>query len=668
MWLYVALGIVGFFIANYLWSERKRKAQEAEAMEQRRKLEEAARRQREQSAALKQSGSSSGDGPRLVVCFGSQTGTAEEFAQVLVDEACDLGFAAELVDLEELEVDTLADERAAIFVMATYGEGEPTDNAKDFDEWLNGEDEQHDDGEFEELAYAVFGLGNKTYEHYCEMGNRTDRRLAELGAEGLVEVGTGDDDAGLEEDFDRWKKTLWAPFCAKFELDEPDSSAPKKIHRRLRMIEHKADYKPSDRSNLGHWRAEQDAEGSSAAAAAAAAASSSSSTRVYDVKTPYLAPIRVNRELHTEQSDRSCRHVEIEIGDALKYEAGDHLGIFAENDADVVERLLERLGADGDQMVSFVTIKESKRVLGPCTLRRAFTSYIDVSGLPRRSVLAGLVEYTADADEKARLERMGDPSCAEGTEDYHVLLRDNMSTILEILELFKSCAPPVDHVAELLPRLVPRYYSISSSPNAAPGFVHATAVVTRFTTPTGRVHNGVCTTWLQHKPAGYLVPVYTRQSEFRLPKDNETPIVMIGPGTGFAPFRGFLQERKARGASGPAMLFFGCRRRDTDYIYGDEMEQYLEGGVISALECAFSREQEEKVYVQHLLEKRGDDVWQALDSNGHVYICGDGKSMAKGVHNVLVRIVASHSDRTEEQAEQFLSDMRKAHRYQEDVW
>lgn len=298
----------------------------------------------------------------------------------------------------------------------------------------------------------------------------------------------------------------------------------------------------------------------------------------YDAKNPFLATIRENRELH-KSGGRSCMHIEFDIeGSKMRYEAGDHIAMYPVNARDLVERLGQLCDANLDTIFSLINTdtESSKKHPFPCptTYRTALTHYLEITAIPRTHILKELAEYCSDEKDKEFLKSISSTS-VEGKAQYQTWIHDACRNIVHILEDIKSCKPPLDHVCEILPRLQPRYYSISSSAKLHPNMVHVTAVLVEYETKTGRVNKGVATTFLsQKRPSGEespRVPVFIRKSQFRLPNKTETPIIMIGPGTGLAPFRGFIQERdlcKSEGKTiGDTILYFGCRKKSEDFIY-----------------------------------------------------------------------------------------------------
>jgi len=354
------------------------------------------------------------------------------------------------------------------------------------------------------------------------------------------------------------------------------------------------------------------------------------------------------------------------------------VAVYPTNNTDLVDRLGELLKIDMDTVFTMTNLDEdsSKKHPFPCptTYRTALLHYVDISAIPRTHILLELAKYTEDNEQKSKLELMSGTT-PEGKALYQKWIVDDVRHLTHILEDLNSCAPPVDHLLELLPRLQPRFYSIASSAKIHPTSVHICGVVVEYATPTGRTNKGVATTWLREKIAvgeDYpKVPIYVRRSQFRLPNRVQTPVIMIGPGSGLAPFRGFIQERawqkEQNKPVGPTLLYFGCRNKGHDYIYQDELEAWAENGVLD-LHVAFSRDQAEKKYVTHLLRETGEKVWKLLDQGGHLYVCGDAKMMAKDVRNIVKEISQEHGGMSSTEAETFVKKLETQKRYSADVW
>ncbi|WP_427921509.1 diflavin oxidoreductase [Streptomyces sp. cg40] len=360
----------------------------------------------------------------------------------------------------------------------------------------------------------------------------------------------------------------------------------------------------------------------------------------WNKRTPYPSRLAVNRLLSSPRSEKEIRHYEFDLGDSgITYEAGDALAVVPLNDEALVRALLDHLGASTDE--------EAARLLR--TEREIRT--------PSKELIADLVER-APSGELAAVVAHGDRSDL-----------DSWLWGRDILDLLRDAGPTAPTLTELLPLLRPlqaRQYSISSSPLAHPDRIHLTVASVRY----GR-HRGVASTYLADRTGNgdtgvgiYLQPNPT----FGVPADDDTPMVMIGPGTGIAPFRGFLHERAARGATGRNWLFFGDRHRETDFVYEDELGELRQRGVLTELDLAFSRDQAEKVYVQTRMRERSRELYAWLEDGAHVYVCGDASRMAKDVEAALLAVVAEQRGRGDDDAAEYLADLRRAKRYVRDVY
>jgi len=375
-------------------------------------------------------------------------------------------------------------------------------------------------------------------------------------------------------------------------------------------------------------------------------------------------------------------HIEIDICESgIKYEAGDHVGIYPTNDPELVEKLGKLLEIDLDEVISMDNIDPdaSKKhpFPCPCSYRTALLHYVDITSTVKTHVLSEFVEHTKDPEELAKISLMCD-STAEGKLLYEEWIVKDSRHIVAVLEDLKSCKPPLDLVLELLPRLQCRYYSISSSAKMHRDRIHVTAVVVDWISKVGRLHKGVATNWLKNKIPGddnvvmLRVPIFVRHTNFRLPIRPISPVLMVGPGTGLAPFRGFIQERHLQRESGKEMgdtiLYFGCRKKAEDFIYEDELTDYASNGTISDLQLAFSRDQGEKEYVTHKLRENMAQVWDVIKKGGHLYVCGDARFMAKDVNEIFIEAIKTHGEKSVEQATRFLSSLSDKGRYCVDVW
>lgn len=606
-------------------------------------------------------------GKSIAIFYGSQTGTAEEFANRLAKDAQRYSLKAMVLDPEECEMNDLTTMREelgkslVVFVVATYGEGDPTDNAQILYDWL------HEDQDLAGLNFAIFGLGNTTYEHYNSMGRYFDTRLEELGAFRVCDKGEGDDDANIEEDFVNWREVFWPSVCKFFDVHMSKGN----IQRSLSVTTSRG-FKVKTFKDLP---AEKIYSGEIARLGAL-----KNQKSPYDAKNPFLSEVKVNRELHKDSSDRCCMHIELNIeGSSIRYQAGDHVGIYPVNDAALVEKLGQLLNVDLDIVFKLENVDEDaqKKSPFPCptTYRTALMHYLDIASTVKTHIIAELSMYAQDEKDRDFIHQLvsGDE---EGKHLYNDWVLKDHRNIVGILQDLPSVKPPIDHLLELLPRLQCRYYSISSSPKMFPKSIHVTAVVVDWVTRIGCQQKGVATTWLQQKTPTegevMRVPIFVRHTQFRLPVKPTTPVIMIGPGTGLAPFRGFIQERHSLKQSGCPMgdtvLFFGCRKKDEDYLYQEELESYAEDKTLSKLFLAFSRDQAEKVYVTHLLKQHREYIWELINQGGHIYVCGDARTMAKDVHKILEETLEQLGNMTNQEAVSYLKSMSNKAKYSVDVW
>jgi len=456
------------------------------------------------------------------------------------------------------------------------------------------------------LSYAVLGLGDRNYADFCGAARGIDERLAALGGRRLV--ARAECDVDYEAPAAAWIEGLWPM------LGEGPVAAVKPAVEVVR---------PVVVEEVGWTR-----------------------------KNPYLARMRVARPLNGSGSAKDTRHVEILLGDSgISYAAGDALGVMPQNCPALVEELLATLGLTGDERVE---------PLGGIVLHEALMKHWVVT-----QPTAGFVKLVAEKGEGSMLA--GLLEAARKVEfDAWLPGRD----LIDVLRAAPGVRLTVAELTEHLRPLQPRLYSISSSPKAHPGEVHLTVGAVRYELH-GRGRKGVASCWLAERviPGETPVPVFVHVSRnFRPPTDPTLPMIMVGPGTGIAPFRAFLEERRATGATGRNWLFFGDQRRSTDFLYAEELEAMAQDGFLTRLDLAFSRDQSEKVYVQDRMRTAGAELWRWLEEGGHFYVCGDAKRMAKDVEAALLEIVQTHGSRNAEQAAEYIAGLKSAGRYQRDVY
>jgi cytochrome P450/NADPH-cytochrome P450 reductase len=391
------------------------------------------------------------------------------------------------------------------------------------------------------------------------------------------------------------------------------------------------------------------------------------------------ARIRDNRELlpPAAAGGRSTRHIEIALPAGASYAAGDHLGVLPRNNIDVIRRVLTRFGLDPGQYITIVPTAGAHTHLPidePAPLIGVLSSCVELQDVATRGDIGTLARHTGNPEQRAALQAI-----AADDEDGAARYRDEVlaanRSVLDLLEAYPACALPFEEYLDLLPPLRPRYYSISSSPLSGADTCSITTGVLRAPARSGSgTFSGVCSGHLEVLPVDGTVFAFVRPPgiAFRPPENPHLPMIMIGAGTGLAPFRGFLQERQAQRAQGvpvgPSLLFFGCRNPDADLIYGDELRAYQEQG-LARVEIAYSRPAEGKGrYVQDALLDCTDEVWELLQSQAAVFVCGNAKTIAPGVRSALTRIFRDRTGAGDGDAQAWLAGLRAADRFVEDIW
>ena len=388
--------------------------------------------------------------------------------------------------------------------------------------------------------------------------------------------------------------------------------------------------------------------------------SPASPASIYTKDNPFPARLTENRLLNKPGSHKETRHRVVDItGSGLHYKVGDSLGVFAANRASEVEEILQRLDATGDEAV----LPAMLRLAAPISLREALTCRLALAK-PTRKIVETLAAKASHADEKARLATLLAP---EGKDQLAGYLEDR--EFVDLLAEYPSAKLTPQELVDHLRKLMPRLYSIASSSKPHPLEVHLTVAIVRYVT-NQRSRVGVTSTFLSDRAKlnDTPVPVFVSDSHFGLPEAGATDIIMVGPGTGVAPFRAFMQERIATGATGRNWLFFGDQHRATDYLYEEEWQAWQAQGVLARADLAFSRDQLLKVYVQDRMRTNAAELWTWIKGGAHFYVCGDAKRMAKDVDVALHQIIAEQGGMDTAQAAEYVKQLKKDRRYQRDVY
>ncbi len=575
-------------------------------------------------------------GTPLHVLFGSNLGTSEDIARQVAEIGTSQGFDVTLAWLDDY-TGKLPTAGAVVIVTASYNGG-PPDNAAGFYKWLaNGMDPHALAG----VNYAVFGAGNRNWASTYQFVPRfIDEKLAEFGATRIYDRGEGDARDDLDAHFLAWKQPLWPALASALGLElGTERAAQERPPYRLEFV---------------------------------TAPQPNPLARAHGATTMNVVE---NRELQTGDT-RSTRHIEITLPPGATYRAGDHLGLVTSNGEALVERVLRRFGIEPNTYVRLQASGAQRIASLPLdatlSLRRLLMHYVELQHVATRKQIATLAEHTRCPQTKPALLALA--SDADDAVKYHTEVRSKRLSILALLERFPACELPLESYLEMLPMMTPRYYSISSSPLLEPDRCSITVAVVREAALSGDgIFEGVASTYLARRHDGLRVNAFVKSSKsgFALPDDPAKPIIMVGPGTGLAPFRGFLQERsilRERGATlGAAMLFFGCRHPEVDFLYREELERAASDGIVD-LNVAFSRLDGAKTYVQHLIAKRADDVWALLEADAHVYVCGDGSAMEPAVRSAFVDIYCTKAGASRDDGERWLAERVARGRYSLDVW
>ncbi|HFP9303828.1 sulfite reductase subunit alpha [Raoultella planticola] len=538
--------------------------------------------------------------PGITLISASQTGNARRVAEALRDDLIAAQLNVKLVNAGDYKFKQIASEKLLVIVTSTQGEGESPEEAVALHKFLFSKKAPKLEG----TAFAVFGLGDTSYEFFCQSGKDFDSRLAELGGERL--------------------------------LDRVDADV---------------EYQPA----AAEWRARV-VEVLKSRAPVAAPAQGATSGAVNDIhsspytkEAPLTATLAVNQKITGRDSEKDVRHIEIDLADSgLRYQPGDALGVWYQNDPALVKELVELLWLKGDEPVT-----------------------VDGKTLPLAEALEWHFELTVNT--------------ANIVENYATLTRSE--TLLPLvgdkaqLQQYAATTPIVDMVRfspaqldadaliGLLRPLTPRLYSIASSQAEVESEVHITVGAVRYDIE-GRARAGGASSFLADRVEedGEVRVFIEHNDNFRLPANPQTPVIMIGPGTGIAPFRAFMQQRAADGAEGRNWLFFGNPHFTEDFLYQVEWQRYIKEGVLSRIDLAWSRDQQQKVYVQDKLREQGAELWRWINDGAHIYVCGDANRMAKDVEQTLLDVIAEFGAMDAEAADEFLSELRVERRYQRDVY
>ncbi|MDX6976115.1 NADPH-dependent assimilatory sulfite reductase flavoprotein subunit [Citrobacter portucalensis] len=538
--------------------------------------------------------------PGITLISASQTGNARRVAEALRDDLIAAKLNVTLINAGDYKFKQIANEKLLIVVASTQGEGEPAEEAVALHKFLFSKKAP----KLDNTAFAVFGLGDTSYEFFCQAGKDFDAKLAELGGERLLD--RVDADVEYQAAATQWRARL------------------------VDVLKARAPAAPSVQ-------------------VAASGAVNEVHTSPYTKEAPLTASLAVNQKITGRDSEKDVRHIEIDLGDSgLRYQPGDALGVWYQNDPALVKELVELLWLKGDEPVTV----EGKTLSLAEALQWHFELTVNTGNI--------VENYATLTRSETLLPLVGDKAQLQ-----------HYAATTPIVDMVRFSPAQLDAQAlvDLLRPLTPRLYSIASSQAEVESEVHVTVGVVRYEIE-GRARAGGASSFLADRveEEGEVRVFIEHNDNFRLPANPQTPVIMIGPGTGIAPFRAFMQQRVADGAEGKNWLFFGNPHFTEDFLYQVEWQRYVKEGVLSRIDLAWSRDQKEKVYVQDKLRQQGAELWRWINDGAHIYVCGDANRMAKDVEQALLEVIAEFGGMDIEAADEFLSELRIERRYQRDVY
>ncbi len=540
--------------------------------------------------------------PAITLISASQTGNARRVAEALRDDLLAAQLNVNLVNAGDYKFKQIASEKLLVVVTSTQGEGEPPEEAVALHKFLFSKKAPKLAG----TAFAVFGLGDSSYEFFCQSGKDFDSKLAELGGERLLD--RVDTDVEYQAAAAQWRERIVEVLKARVPKESPAQ-----------------------------------------AAATASGAVNEVFSSPYTKEAPLTATLSVNQKITGRDSEKDVRHIEIDLGDSgLRYQPGDALGVWYQNDPALVKELVELLWLKGDEPVSVdgktLPLSEALQWHFELTVNTA-TIVENYATLSRSETLLPLV------GDKAKLQHYA------------------ATTPIVDMVRFSPAQLDADALVGLLRPLTPRLYSIASAQAEVESEVHITVGAVRYDIE-GRPRTGGASGFLADRveEEGEVRVFIEHNDNFRLPANPETPVIMIGPGTGIAPFRAFMQQRAADEAPGKNWLFFGNPHFTEDFLYQVEWQRYVKEGVLTRIDLAWSRDQKQKIYVQDKLREQGAELWRWINDGAHIYVCGDANRMAKDVEQALLEVIAQFGGMDVEAADEYLSELRVERRYQRDVY
>lgn len=536
----------------------------------------------------------------ITILYGSQTGNGQALAEQFANNLKERGLSVTLTSMNDFKTNTLRKLTNLLVIVSTHGEGDPPDQALSFYEFLFGKRAP----KLDQLNYSVLALGDRSYEYFCQTGKEIDQRLEELGA-----------------------KRISPRVDCDVDFDEPASEWFERVQESLQKL-----------------------TGTKQTIHIATNTASEKVTALYSRKNPYKAEVLENINLNGRGSNKETRHLELSIeGSNFQFEPGDSIGIYPQNDRQLVRTIIEEMNWKSDDLIY---MKDEEK-----TIEDALLNHYEITVLTK--------QLLKQICERWNIKPLHDLLNNEKQLKQYIQHHD----LLDLVRDFSIKEISPQDFIPLLRKMPARLYSIASSWKANPDEVHLTIGAVRYHAG-GRDRKGVCSVYCAERVnVGDTLDIYVHKNpNFRLPSDPSTPIIMVGPGTGVAPFRSFLEEREELGAEGKSWLFFGDQHYVTDFLYQVEWQRWLKEGVLTKMDVAFSRDSDKKIYVQHRMLEHRKELFEWIEEGAFIYVCGDEKNMAKDVHQTILHIIQQEGNVSLEEAENYLKQMQQDKRYQRDVY
>ncbi|XP_071802445.1 NADPH-dependent diflavin oxidoreductase 1-like [Asterias amurensis] len=595
---------------------------------------------------------------RVVVLYGSQTGTAQDVAERVGREAKRRHFKTRVLSLDSYAIGELVNEPLVIFVCATTGQGDEPDNMKKFWRFLLRRNLPNDS--LSEMQFAVVGLGDSSYQKFNFIAKKLYRRLLQLGGQSIQPVGLADDqhDLGADAVIDPWLATLWEKVLSMYPLPlgldiiNSNICPPSRYEVQLLELDKGPDDPPTD-------------------------------TGINGIETPpsqsapFQARLISNQRLTSPDHFQDVRLVKLDTsGSQISYIPGDVVMIQPHNSTESVNEFISHFSLNADQKILLrqtdpdAPLPLPCLVPQPCTIRHLVTHLLDINSVPRRYFFELLSHF---AEDELQREKFQEFASAEGQQDLFSYCNRPRRTTLEVFQDFPTISSriPLCYLLDLIPVIQPRAFSIASSLKTHPNEIHVLLAVVRYKTKLVKPREGLCSNWLARmhpNKEDIHIPIWVKSGTITFPKDGDhTPVIMVGPGTGVAPFRSYLQHRAAQDI-GSNVLFFGCRNSEKDYLCHSDWCPLVAQGLLKVF-TAFSRDQEDKIYVQHLMEENSALLWELINSQkACFFIAGNAKQMPKDVTEALKKIIRTRGNLNETETEDYLKDMERSRRFQVETW